>query len=318
MPEGHSIHRLARQFERNFVGQILFVSSPQGRFSSSAKRVDGCRLVAVQAAGKHLFLMFEHELIIHVHLGIYGAWDFFGDILVHESFEIPPYVEQTLEDHPGGSAMPGLHDHGTEASIYSIGAPRKTRKTGQSYDRFPPEPRGQVRLRILADAVGADLGGPAICELISAVQMDDIIRRLGPDPLITPRDEALNRLGRLFAKRSVPVAQLLMDQHVLAGIGNIYRAEILFRTRLHPYIPGRDLSMQTIERLWDDWSLLLEIGVKTGHMMTREGVGIDWEQRYWVYQRAGNPCHICGTSIAVALLSCRKLFWCPQDQAHNS
>ena len=79
MPEGHSIHRLARQFGDVFAGERLAVSSPQGRFAAGAALLDGKSMVHASAHGKHLFLHFEHGLVLHVHLGLYGAWDFGGD-----------------------------------------------------------------------------------------------------------------------------------------------------------------------------------------------------------------------------------------------
>ena len=79
MPEGHSVHRLARQFGDVFAGERLAVSSPQGRFAAGAALLDGHVLTAATAHGKHLFLDFDHGLVLHVHLGLYGAWDFGGD-----------------------------------------------------------------------------------------------------------------------------------------------------------------------------------------------------------------------------------------------
>ena len=79
MPEGHSVRRLARQFADVFGGQALAVSSPQGRFAAGAALLDGHAMIESQAHGKHLFLHFDHALVLHVHLGLYGAWDFGGD-----------------------------------------------------------------------------------------------------------------------------------------------------------------------------------------------------------------------------------------------
>ena len=82
MPEGHSVHRIARQFDRNFVGKTLSASSPQGRFAEGASVLDGREAVSVQAVGKQMFLETEGDLWLRVHLGLYGAWDFAGEIIV--------------------------------------------------------------------------------------------------------------------------------------------------------------------------------------------------------------------------------------------
>ena len=78
MPEGHSIHRIARHFDEVFVTQQLRLSSPQGRFTDGADLLDGHRAVASEAYGKHWFLYFDNELVLNVHLGMYGAWTFGG------------------------------------------------------------------------------------------------------------------------------------------------------------------------------------------------------------------------------------------------
>ncbi len=74
MPEGHSLTRIARQFDRNFVGKTLSASSPQGRFAEGAAVLDGRAAVSVQAVGKQMFLETEGDLWLRVHLGLYGAW----------------------------------------------------------------------------------------------------------------------------------------------------------------------------------------------------------------------------------------------------
>src|SRR6195952_2040450 len=79
MPEGHSVHRIARQFELHFVGKTIAVSSPQGRFAAGAALIDGHVMTKARAIGKQMFLEFDNQLTLRVHLGLYGAWDFAGD-----------------------------------------------------------------------------------------------------------------------------------------------------------------------------------------------------------------------------------------------
>ena len=82
MPEGHSVHRIARQFQRNFIGSRVSVSSPQGRFADGAAQLDGRIVTAAHAVGKQMFLEFDDAIWLRVHLGLYGAWDFAGEILM--------------------------------------------------------------------------------------------------------------------------------------------------------------------------------------------------------------------------------------------
>ena len=76
MPEGHTVHRTANEFNRLFGDQPLVVESPQGRFAESAKLVSGLRMVEAKAIGKQMFLRFENDLTIRIHLGIYGKWNY--------------------------------------------------------------------------------------------------------------------------------------------------------------------------------------------------------------------------------------------------
>ena len=72
MPEGHTLHRLAILHTRRYVGRPVAVSSPQGRFATSAELVDGRVLESAEAHGKHLFHHYGPDLVVHVHLGLYG------------------------------------------------------------------------------------------------------------------------------------------------------------------------------------------------------------------------------------------------------
>ncbi len=78
MPEGHTVHRLADAFTAHFVGDVLHASSPQGRFTDGAGTIDGRRLLKAEAWGKQMFLLFEADLWLRVHLGMYGMWRFAG------------------------------------------------------------------------------------------------------------------------------------------------------------------------------------------------------------------------------------------------
>jgi formamidopyrimidine-DNA glycosylase len=116
---------------------------------------------------------------------------------------------------------------------------------------------------------------------------------------------------------------VLMDQAVVSGIGNVYRAEILFRHALDPYRPASSLPEETVVTLWKDWAKLLADGVKTGVMLTRHDLDASGrtralrvaKDRYFVYKREGLPCRVCGTHVQMALMATRKLYFCPHCQA---
>jgi len=323
VPEGHSVHRIARQFALHFVGRRVAASSPQGRFATGAAQLDGHVMTEAMAVGKQMFLEFDNGLWLRVHLGIYGAWDFSGDITADAT--IASSNGRIGQTNQRGTVV-GEH----EDSLSSIGAPRRTRlrmaeqeRLETPADTFPPEPIGAVRVRLLTDATCADLRGPTACDVLTPDEVQAVIAKLGPDPLVDTGRAAEDRFTATVLKKPTPICLLLMDQSVVSGIGNVYRAEMLFRARLNPHIPGRDLPEATVRALWKDWVKLLKIGVKTGQMMTMDGLSksaydgamASRADRHWVYHRTGLPCRVCGTSIVMEEIGGRKLYWCPVCQA---
>ncbi|SNS79647.1 Fpg/Nei family DNA glycosylase [Rhodococcoides kyotonense] len=264
MPEGHTLHRLARLHQRRFGGAPVEVSSPQGRFTSGAALVDGLVLEKAEAWGKHLLHRYESDLIVHIHLGLYGK-----------------FTEQ---------AVP-LDD-----------------------------PVGAVRLRMVGDEYGTDLRGPTACEIYTEQQVDALKARLGPDPI--RKDADPERAWARITKSRTPIGTLLMDQQVLAGVGNVYRAEVLFRHEINPMRPGKDVDRAEWDALWFDLVELMNIGVRRGRIITIRPEDDHGEAGYapkrprtYVYRRAGRPCRICGTEILHSVMQARNLFWCPVCQA---
>ncbi|MEQ4517849.1 DNA-formamidopyrimidine glycosylase family protein [Pseudarthrobacter sp. B907] len=304
MPEGHSVHRLARQFADVLVGERLAVSSPQGRFAQGAALLDGHVLTGSVAHGKHLFLGFGHGLVLHVHLGLYGAWDFGGDA-----------------GFRGASSIGAPRKIG-EREVYGDDAGPDAVYAG------PPEPVGAVRVRLAGGHGWADLRGATTCETLTRAEADAVAARLGPDPL---RNLPGDREGFIaaLAKKRTPLATLLMDQKVIAGVGNVYRAELLFRQRLDPWLPGSVLPAESAGLLWDDTVATMSDGVRDGRIITtpphywtrlREagageaGTLREPEDAHFVYRRHGLDCRDCGTAVALTEHAARKLYWCPGCQ----
>ncbi|MGV0794189.1 Fpg/Nei family DNA glycosylase [Mycolicibacterium sp. XJ1819] len=263
MPEGHTLHRLARLHHRRYARAPVTVSSPQGRFADGAAAVDGRILRKATAWGKHLFHHYEGGRVVHVHLGLYGT---FTEMLI----PMPP-------------------------------------------------PVGQVRMRMIGAEYGTDLRGPMICRVIDEPEIADVVGGLGPDPLRRDADGtvAWNRIR----KSRRPIGSLVMDQKVIAGVGNVYRNELLFRHAVDPYRPGTHVDEAEFDAMWADLVDLMKVGVRRGKIITIRpdddhglpAYGPD-RPRTYVYRRAGEPCRICGTEVRTAVLEGRNLFWCPTCQ----
>lgn len=196
-----------------------------------------------------------------------------------------------------------------------------------------PLPQGQVRLRLTA-ATGsgragleefafADLRGATQCDLVESSRRDEIVARLGPDPLRADADP--DRAWQRIRRSPRPIGDLLMDQEVIAGVGNVYRAEVLFRHRMHPLRPGRTLRSGQFRAIWEDLVVLMAEGVVTGRIdtvrpeHTPEAMGRpprvdDHGGEVYVYRRDGRACHVCGSTLRTSTLVGRNLFWCPRCQ----
>ncbi len=182
---------------------------------------------------------------------------------------------------------------------------------------------GQVRWRLSADARTADLRGPTACELLDPGSIAALLARLGPDPLRL--DAEPGRAWQRISASRTPVAALLMDQRVLAGVGNVYRAELLFRHRLDPNTPGRELDPVVWSAMWADLVALMRSGERSGRIdtvrpehepeaMGREPRVDDHGGEVYVYRRTDLPCLVCGTPVQRSVLAGRNLFWCPTCQ----
>lgn len=186
-----------------------------------------------------------------------------------------------------------------------------------------PEPVGAIRLRLSNSDGYAELRGPTVCELIDEDEKAAVIQRQGPDPLRADADPG--RAWQRIHRSRTPIATLLMDQAVVSGVGNIYRAEVLFRQGLDPRLPGRELTAAEWDAVWSDLVALMADGVRLGRIdtvrpqHTPEAMGRpprvdDHGGEVYVYRRTGQDCLVCGTPVAQASVNNRNLFWCPGCQ----
>lgn len=282
-PEGHTVHRLAAAFRQTFVGQMLLASSPQGRFETGAALIDGLTLRDAQAWGKQMVLRFDGGVFLRVHLGLYGMWRFAG---------------------------PGLERIGRRTRV-------RADDPAVDADALPP-PRGMVRLRLAGLRHVADLSGPTACEVLDQAGVDAVVAKMGADPLRPDADP--DRPWHAIHRSRSSLAVLLMRQDLIAGIGNIYRAELLFRGFLHPHHPGTSLTVPAWDALWADTVMLLDEGLRTGRIITTlpedrgSRRGPNRANASYVAHRAGKPCRLCDTAITAEAVAGRTLYWCQTCQ----
>ena len=259
MPEGHTVHRAAAEQQRLFGGQALQITSPQGRFAGAAE-VNGRQLQRVEAYGKHSFAWFDNDLLVHVHLGLFGKW------WVHEGV-----------DHPA--------------------------------------PRAASRMRWVGETAALDLTGPTACIVGTDELYRSIVKRLGPDPL--RKDADLQRFVDRVSKSRTTIGQLLMDQSVVAGIGNVYRAEALFVHGIWPEHPGQTIDPPVLADLWSTLVTMLKAGVKAGRIVTvapaERRLMTERDKNTYVYKR--DDCLRCGTPVRRWAMAGRWCYACPTCQS---
>ena len=258
LPEGHTIHRAARDHAALIGGQRVAAVSPQGRFSEGASQIDGALCERTEALGKHLLYHFDNGFSLHLHLGLGGY-----------------FVTGTQPASP---------------------------------------PREVIRLRLETVRSVLDVIGPNTCEILPASALEAFRLRYGPDLLAETPDP--DRAIAAICKSRAPIARLLMNQKVISGIGNIYRAEILWLRRLNPMTPGNALSEETLRALWDEMRALLQIGVETGAIITngrQGGSGKEVRERTNIFGK--QTCPRCDGVIEKSTLSGRTLYHCPVCQA---
>lgn len=144
-----------------------------------------------------------------------------------------------------------------------------------------------------------------------------LLARLAPEPLEPQFDAAW--LARGARGRRVAIKQLLMNSHVVVGVGNIYASEALFRARIHPKRAAGRLTPQRLAKLVRAVKAVLALAIKTGGTTLRDYVDADGEpgyfrQRLYVYERKGKPCRVCRTPIRQLVQGQRSTYFCPQCQ----
>jgi endonuclease-8 len=165
------------------------------------------------------------------------------------------------------------------------------------HDLPAPAPKATTRMRIVGEVAAVDLVGPITCEVLDDIE--PVVRKLGPDPL--RKDADPERAWHAIQRRRISIGQALMDQSVLAGVGNVYRAEALFTHGIHPLRPANELTHDEFLAIWKTLVKLLRKGVRDMRIATRN-----------VYR--ADVCPTCATPITRWDLAGRWAYACPRCQ----
>jgi endonuclease-8 len=252
MPEGDTIHRIARRINAALGGREIGLADAPSRRSpihNRAAELRGRTLEGAEARGKHLLAHFSGGVVVHSHLGINGRW------------------RVSVDGRVGG---------------------------GQPWLRLGSGP-----------AVAAQTGGKLL-RLVSEsrARNDPGLAQLGPDPLRPGFDRERAAAGLLAAGPGREVGDALLDQRLIAGIGNAIRNEACFAARISPWRRIGELESEDAELLLDECRRIMLVSVETGR------------RPHNVYRGTRRACPRCGTRIEARAQgdASRVAYWCPQCQ----
>jgi endonuclease-8 len=242
-----------------------------------------------------------------------------------------PALTRIAEDHPiVGRTIESVSARGKHLLMAFSGdlVLRTHLRMNGSWHIYPSGARWQRparEMRVLvctADACGVGFNIP-VAELLSSRDLDRHrqLQALGPDLLAEPFDRA-EAVRRMRARAGDPIADVLRNQRVLAGIGNVFKSEILFLAGIHPFTPADLLTDDDLDRIArlsreqlaaNVMTRSQTLSTATGRRTTRS---LDPNHKLWVYSRGGKPCRRCGSAIQSKKTGtdARITYWCPVCQ----
>lgn len=149
------------------------------------------------------------------------------------------------------------------------------------------------------------------------------INKIGPflEMGLEPWDKKLNTLylKEKFLRKKLPIKSCLLDQRIIAGIGNIYADEILFLSKINPLKEANSLSLEELERIIDNTKLVLEKAIEKGGTTIRSYTSLNgihglFQQELYVHSKEGQKCLICGSDILKIKVGGRGTYYCPKCQ----
>ena len=247
MPEGDTIFRTAVVLRRVLAGQRVTgfeITAPKVSLAARGEPIVGSLVDAVEANGKHLFIIFgtPKRVVLHTHMKMSGSW----------------HVYRPAE-------------------------------------RWW-EPESEARVVIRTENAVAPCFHPPIVELLTEKELGlhRVVSQLGPD-IIRDEFDMDEAIRRLRSNEDRDIATALLDQRAISGIGNVFKVEALFLGRTSPWAQVRDLDDAKLRDLVEHARTLIRLNRDGGPRRTH--FALNASERMWVDERAGLPCHVCGTMV---------------------
>jgi len=288
MPEGDTLYRVAATLRKALCGRTItrFDTSLDAVGRVDARTPVAGRMVAgVDALGKNLMIVLRKV-------------DDPGDeIPVPESFELEMRRFDLV-----------LHTHLRMTGSWHIYRP------GERWQK----PANYSRVVLHTDEFIAPCFSAPVVELLTARESTchPQLTSRGPDAMTDGFDPE-QAFSRLRLRADLPIGVAIMDQRAMAGVGNVYKSEVLFLRRISPFTPVKDLDDDALRGIIDESHKLLVLN--RNNSARRTNFGLNRSERLWAYGRSGEPCRVCGTAIKMRRqgVDGRSTYFCPACQQVN-
>jgi endonuclease-8 len=306
MSEGPEVKRTADKIANAILGKSIVDLRCATIEHRLREKIVGSKVLSVDTYGKNIIIHFSGDIFLRNHMMMWGKWRIYKRAEYDSGKAKPPpriIWKRKLQKSKNNSG-----------SIEDILVKNKTTESIQN------DPR--TRLILVTDTYAAvQYNGPILQFTEANPLHHESITRLGPDALKSKFDVEKTR-ERLKERGNMKLADLLLDQTFVAGIGNKYKSEILFLQKLWPFKPANSLSLSKQQRLLKSIRVVLRTGYLSGGRTRSQQKGEPsnrWDYKHWVFRRASKPCWVCGTKIVMdRQSSSRVTFWCSRCQSHKN
>ena len=299
MSEGPEVRRGADKIAEAILGRS--VVDLQCKFIKSVlkEKIIGSTVLSVDTYGKNIIIHFSSNIFLRNHMMMWGKWRIYSRT-EYDSGKAKPPIRVKWKKDLNNNKLANVSNKIENVSDTDL------------ITNVQNDPRTRLAL-ITATHVAVQFNGPIVQFSEDNPLEHESISRLGPDAL-KPGFDIKEAKKRLKERIEMKLADLLLDQTFVAGIGNKYKSEILFLLKVCPFRLAKDLSSSEQEKLLNKIREVLKTGyLNAGRTRPQQqGENGKWKFRHWVFRGAGRPCWICDTPIIMDRhSSSRVTFWCP-------
>lgn len=332
MSEGPEVKRTVDKISEAILGKTITDMEYRNKsfsIGSVKEKIINSRVISIDTHGKNIIVSFSSGVYLRNHMMMWGKWRIYSIDKFNEGKAKPPpriIWKNSKSKANSYSNVDGISsDSSSNLQLNAEGSVESnniiiTKSTEEAYDKLQvKDVRNDSRVRLILktfDKVAVQFNGPILEFTLTNPLTTEKFKRLGPDGLKKPFDIE-NARARLYQRSKMKLADLLLDQTFIAGVGNKYKSEILFVTKCCPFRQTCSLSSEEANILLNEIPKVLETGYVNGRTRPKqnEDKGSRWNNMHWVFRRGGHPCWICGTKISADRKnSSRVTFYCPKCQ----